>query len=120
MKRELGSAIKERRLRLGLTQGALAKIAEVSIPQISNIERGEFLPSLDSLRRIAKALRTTIPHLFAFDLDPDARAALKAQAQLIALVQSLGPDDLQLASSVIKAIASVRSKAKRPARRRVP
>lgn len=48
----------------GWTQEELAKRAKLSRSMLSNIERGEYSPSLAVAYRIAKALGATIEQLF--------------------------------------------------------
>lgn len=54
----------KRRKELGLTQEQLAKKAKISRAALSNIERGEGMPSLERAYRIARILDSTIEHLF--------------------------------------------------------
>jgi transcriptional regulator with XRE-family HTH domain len=111
MKKQLGSAIREIREERGLTQGELARSADLSTSQISNIERGEFAPSLEALEKIARALKLKLPALFQFDLIPSDHARLDQQLKLLALSNALSPADLSFAIEIIRLI-SKRSKAK--------
>jgi transcriptional regulator with XRE-family HTH domain len=73
MKKQLGSAIREIREQRGLIQSELARSADLSTSQISNIERGEFAPSIEALEKIARTLKVRLPALFQFDLLPAIR-----------------------------------------------
>lgn len=53
---KLGSAIKEKRHRLKLTQKALSKATELSRTYIADVEAGRYLPSLNSICKIEKVL----------------------------------------------------------------
>ncbi|MDT0309725.1 helix-turn-helix domain-containing protein [Streptomyces sp. DSM 44917] len=53
---DLGQAIYDRRVGLGLSQTELAERAAMTQPQISRIEGGDTVPTLPLLRRLAKAL----------------------------------------------------------------
>ena len=53
---DLGQAVYDRRLELGLSQTDLAERAAMTQPQISRIEGGDTVPTLPLLRRLAKAL----------------------------------------------------------------
>ena len=56
----LGAFVRSRRQRLGLTTVALADLAGISQPYLSNIERGKNrLPSEAVRRRLAAVLGTT-------------------------------------------------------------
>ncbi len=51
-----GGAVKKRRLELGLSQEELANFAHVERSHMGKIERGEHLPNLVLILRLAKAL----------------------------------------------------------------
>jgi transcriptional regulator with XRE-family HTH domain len=55
----LGAEIRRRRKERGLTLVQLARLAELSHPFLSQLERGLTHPSMQSLHRIAQALGTT-------------------------------------------------------------
>lgn len=56
--------VAERRKELGLTQGQLAKAANVGQHTISDIETGKHLPRVDVAIEIARALFTSVENLF--------------------------------------------------------
>jgi transcriptional regulator with XRE-family HTH domain len=61
----LRAALRSRRLALGLTQEEVARRARISQTLVSLLESGQFAnPTLDVLRRLAKALRTSVGALF--------------------------------------------------------
>ncbi|AVZ74677.1 transcriptional regulator [Streptomyces lunaelactis] len=66
----LGLAVYDRRTELGLTQTELARRAEMTQPQISNIEGGDSVPTLPLLTRLAKALDASL----TIDLEGDTSA----------------------------------------------
>ena len=51
-----GQVVRERRLKLGLAQEELANLAQVERSHLGKIERGEHLPNLVMVLRIAHAL----------------------------------------------------------------
>jgi transcriptional regulator with XRE-family HTH domain len=55
----LGDRIRERRLAMNLTQAALAEQCRLHRTFVGSVERGERNVALLSLRKIARALRTT-------------------------------------------------------------
>lgn len=57
---DLGQAIYDRRIELGLSQNELAERAGMTQPQISRIEGGDTVPTLPLLRRLAKALNGSL------------------------------------------------------------
>lgn len=51
----------------GMSQEELANCAEVSLPQITRIERGVVNPTLCTIKALAKGLEISIPSLFEFE-----------------------------------------------------
>jgi len=68
IKDTLGKNIKLLRARRGLSQADLSEKADISIPFLSNIERGIKYPQPDMLSRIANALGVEINKMFLTDL----------------------------------------------------
>ena len=62
--RELGNRLKEKRGQHGLSQAELAAKVGVSRKTINTVENGVFIPSTVLSLRLARALRTTVEHLF--------------------------------------------------------
>lgn len=54
---DLGARVRMERVRLGLTQSELAERMGTSQPTIARLEAGGVTPSLDTLHRVAEALR---------------------------------------------------------------
>lgn len=62
--RTLGMKLKDLRIEHELSQEVLAKRAKVTQPYLAMLERGTFKnPTLDVLRRLAKALRCKVSEL---------------------------------------------------------
>ncbi|WP_129306358.1 helix-turn-helix transcriptional regulator [Streptomyces sp. L2] len=53
---DLGQAVHDRRIELGLSQAELAERAGMTQPQVSRMEGGDTVPTFPLLRRLAKAL----------------------------------------------------------------
>ena len=62
--RELGSFIRNQRMNARLSLRGLSVLAGVSIPYLSQVERGLRRPSADILQAIAKALRISAETLY--------------------------------------------------------
>ncbi|MEW5719924.1 MAG: helix-turn-helix transcriptional regulator, partial [Chloroflexota bacterium] len=56
----MGNRVKERRTEIGLSLRELADKADLTASFISQVERNQTKPSIDSLRRIAEALGVSI------------------------------------------------------------
>lgn len=59
----LGDRLRARRTGLGMTLSAVAEKAGLSIPYVSNLERGRGNPTIDALRAIAGALDVSVSDL---------------------------------------------------------
>ena len=84
----LGSAIKQRRKQLNLTQEKLSELLDVSTHYVYELERGTKTPSLPVLIDIAELLNTSIDSL----LIGDAPVNDNNYDELDALIKSLSPD----------------------------
>ncbi len=60
-----GKVLKTERLRLGLSQEALAELADVHATYVGKVERAEKNISFDNILRLSAALRLRPSHLFA-------------------------------------------------------
>jgi transcriptional regulator with XRE-family HTH domain len=82
-----GDLLREARLRAGLTQDELAQRAGTVRSQISRYERGDVLPSLETLRRLIRACGLELGfRLFNADLE-------EHDASLIAQTLPLTPEE---------------------------
>jgi len=68
IKDTLGKNIKIFRTRRGLSQADLAEKADISIPFLSNIERGIKYPRPDMLAKMASSLGVEVNELFTVNL----------------------------------------------------
>lgn len=94
---ELGERIRAHRLRMGLTQEALAERSGVSRETIGRLEQASVhKPTLDTVFRLAKALGTTGSALIA-ELPSD---------ELAGLVQSLPDREQAMACAMLRALAA--------------
>lgn len=67
IKRLLGKKIRLIRRARNLTQEQLAEYVDIGTPNISYIENGKFAPSIETLQRIANALKVPPYELYKFD-----------------------------------------------------
>lgn len=61
--------LKAMRLKRGITQAELAKMVGISQPSLCNIENGKINPTINTLRKLAKALECNISELIDGDGD---------------------------------------------------
>jgi transcriptional regulator with XRE-family HTH domain len=79
LKTNLGLTIKHEREVLGISQGELAKRSGLHRTYVSGLERGARNPSIDSVEKIAQALRISVAKLFQ---DHAGNDGTKAEADL--------------------------------------
>jgi len=82
--RALGAQLRRLRLERGLSQEALAELAELNYKHIGKIELGKTDPGADVLVSLARALRVPVGELFATITPPGTTSgapALSADAQ---------------------------------------
>ena len=58
---------KEHRARLGVNQQEMGRLAGVSRQTISQIERGDYSPSVTLALKIAKICNVTVEEIFSYD-----------------------------------------------------
>lgn len=73
-KKNIGSILKERRIKKGMSQNEMAVKAEITQTFLSLVEHGKRIPSHEVLRRIAEVLGEDAAHLEreAGDADSDS------------------------------------------------
>ncbi|MFZ4439418.1 MAG: helix-turn-helix domain-containing protein [Syntrophales bacterium] len=67
IKKNFGAHLFQLRNKAGLTQAQLAGKTDLSVDSISRLERGDRAPSLESIERIANALKIKMSELFNFE-----------------------------------------------------
>ncbi len=66
----LHNRLKEYRARLGINQQELGRLTNVSRQTISQIERGDYSPSVTLALKIAKICSVTVEDIFSYEEDP--------------------------------------------------
>ena len=81
LRTDLGQAMRERRIAIGVSQELLGEFCALDRTYISGIERGVRNPTIDSLSRIAEALECNLSELISSaELIRDSRSK-KSSAQ---------------------------------------
>jgi putative transcriptional regulator len=62
--KNVGNNLKELRTELGITQAELAELVGVARVSIVSIEKGHFLPTIETALRISKALKVPVEKVF--------------------------------------------------------
>ena len=99
IKNRFGTAVRSRRKHLGISQEELAGRAGLHRTYVADIERGARNLSLANIEKLAKALETSIPTLFAQDEPGPKSDATKLRD--ILLVED-NPDDIDLTLRAFK------------------
>ena len=114
----VGEKIRRRRGELGLTQREVAG-ENVTRNMICRIERGDCLPSLDTLRSVAKALSVSVAYLVSEEDDYAAFSVMEAlpalreayrrtrYADVLTLTEKLPPEGVSDEVAALAAAASL-------------
>ncbi|TLP41146.1 helix-turn-helix domain-containing protein [Arcobacter arenosus] len=70
----VGTKIKELRVNLNMSAKDLANNAQISVGMLSQLENGSTQGSVETLRKIAKVLNTTLAQLFANEEEITSKA----------------------------------------------
>lgn len=65
LKETFGDRVRDRRREMNLNQSDLAKLIDTTQSTISDIEKGQHAPTLDTVARIAKALKVDAADLLS-------------------------------------------------------
>ena len=86
----LGQRLRARRTELGLTLANVAERAGLSLPYVSNLERGRGNPTMDVLRALANALDTPLGAIIGdeFTYNPLQAALAEAPPSLVRFAKS--------------------------------
>lgn len=67
IKKLLGNKIKQIRKNKNLTQEELSELINIEVPSLSNIERGKFAPSIETLQKLSSALGVQMWEFYYFN-----------------------------------------------------
>lgn len=102
--REVGERLQERARQLGLTDAEVARRLGLAQGRYSNYVNGHREPDLATLARICRQLSITPNELLGFG--SDGGSVEVARARIIALLDGMEPDRLELAASLIATLAA--------------
>ncbi|MFC1672598.1 helix-turn-helix domain-containing protein [Pseudomonadota bacterium] len=106
LKQYIGARVKSARLKQGLTQEQLAAHLDKSVETVSNLERGTYMTSLDTLHLVGAYLDVPMTYFFeGADDDRDISVARLAQElELRRLAEALNEQELGSAIRLVKAL----------------
>jgi transcriptional regulator with XRE-family HTH domain len=106
---QLAAAIRAARRSKGLTQEALAELINRTSASLSNLERAQSLPSLETLVLIAEALDVPISSLLDFPATRGkTRSRIREENEIMDMVRSLSAEQLRIARMQIEALGSMK------------
>ncbi|ADL08391.1 helix-turn-helix domain-containing protein [Thermosediminibacter oceani] len=103
--KNIGKRIRQIRLQRDLTQEELGERANLHYSYIGQVERGDKLPSLKTLSKIAKALNVSLDYVLedpaTYEAQPDTEAAIN---ELVTMVRTRPVQQIKLLISVCRTI----------------
>lgn len=102
-----GRRLKSLRQAQGWNQEDFASRIEMSVDAVSSMERGITFASLDTLSRIASALKTNISTLFEFDDSSSSSRVIEA------LLKNQPPEVIEAAEHQVKALVDLATRLRR-------
>lgn len=103
LKRNIGLRLRSIRKARGLTQEQVAEAIERTVETVSNIERGNSLPSLLTLESICRALACSMADIVMAQYPSDEKR-IAAEAVAIDQLRKLSDDDFAVAAKTIDAL----------------
>lgn len=101
----IGRRIRDARLKLGLTQEKLAARANLHYSYVGQVERGNKIPSLKTLAKIAKALNLRVEDLIK---DGEKKSSLSSPSllsqELLSLVRDRPEEEQRLYISLVSQV----------------
>lgn len=97
----IGSRIKEVRSSRGMSQADLAVKAAVSLPLISNIERGKTRMQLETFVKVAEALQVSADHLLRADV-PEVRTIY--QGELAEVLEDCSASEMEAILNIVREV----------------
>lgn len=106
LEKRIGASVAAARERAKLSQAELAERIPLHETSLSNIERGEKLPTIRTLLQIAEALGQPVQDLLpANNAPPTSRKRLKREAEVRELIRSMSDKRLDIAYEMLVLLA---------------
>ncbi|MHB1042870.1 MAG: helix-turn-helix domain-containing protein [Eubacteriales bacterium] len=102
----IGRRIKEARHKLSLTQEELGDRARLHYSYIGQVERGNKVPSLKTLKKIAAALNVRLEVLLEDAPEREMSPQHLLAQELVATVKNSSPEDIRMYIKIIRQIQS--------------
>ena len=103
--RRLGAEVRRIREESGLTQDELSKTAEISKPALWRLERGEVVPSIPILQRVAGTLGVDLAELIRTGYDENTSPTSSTLLKIIDLAEGMTEPRRRLALELLQIAA---------------
>lgn len=104
----VGERIKEARKKAGMTQADLAKKLNISYVNISQLEKNQRNPTLETLQRIAAALNMDPYSLYCFDQASDALSGrINARERICSALDKLNDAGMEKAAERVEELTEI-------------
>lgn len=104
--------LKELRERNGLLQKDVAAHLNCSVPVYCRYEKGDRMPSTDTLKGLADFYHVTVDYILGRDPDPTQKNDLPSEREIddaiAALAEGLTPDELQRVADFVAGLKAAR------------
>lgn len=100
----IGRRIKEARHKLGLTQEELGERARLHYSYIGQVERGNKVPSLKTLKKISSALNIRLEILLEDSPEREISPQHLLAQELISTIKNSPPEDIKMYIRIIRQI----------------
>ena len=111
----IGARIKAARVRKGITQGKISKLAGLSTPHISNIETGNTKLGLPTIIHLANVLEVSVDELLCDNIQ---RSEAVYSSELSDLLKDCSVDELHIIAELVKVIKKAGINSAKKARKR--
>ena len=107
----IGDRIKQRRVYLGLTQGAIAKTVGITIVYLSKIENGHVSATLETLGKISKALDIDLGYVVS---GCSCEGVTYGQEKVLDLFYSCAPEVRPTALKILRELSKIKPVQSKP------
>jgi len=99
----IGAQIADKRKKRGFTQEHLGELVKVSTETISRLERGVSVPSLKTLEKVSRALKTPLKEFFENISEPKNVSPYEL-SKIMNLLKTRDKEDIEMSYRIIKDI----------------
>ena len=97
-----GKRVRALRKNKGLSQEELAEKTDISSKYLSRVEMGQHFPSIDTLDKLANALKVDLKDFFEFA--HEARSSRELREVLSGMLKEAGEEKLRLLVKIVRAV----------------